>query len=79
MREPDERLADELRTVVERQLQQPDLEEVNHTVDRITEYGFSRAEAIDAVRGALLAERNEMSMEGEPFDRERYVDRLEEL
>ena len=79
MREPDERLADELRNVVERQLQQPDLEEVNHTVDRITEYGFSRAEAIDTVRGALLAELNEMRMEGEPFDRERYVDRLEEL
>ena len=79
MREPDERLADELREVVERQLQQPDLEELNHTVDRIMEYGFSRAEAIDVVRGILAAELNEMMTEEEPFDRERYVDRLEEL
>ena len=43
------------------------------------ESGFSRAEAIDVVRGILAAELNEMMTEEEPFDRERYADRLEEL
>lgn len=70
---------DEIRSVVERQLQQSDLEEVNHAVNRLIEQGHSREKAIDTVGAILLEEIHEMMTEDEMFDRERYVARLEEL
>ena len=79
MREPNERVGDEIRNVVERQLQQSDLEEVNHAVDRLMEHGHSREKAIDTVGAVLLEEIHEMMTEEETFDRERYVNRLEDL
>lgn len=72
-------LGDEIRTVVERQLQQPDLKEVNRAVDRLMEQGHSREKAIDTVGAVLLEEIHEMLTETEPFDRERYVERLQKL
>jgi len=77
--EQNSQLGDEIRAVVERQLQQPDLEEVNRTVDRLIEEGHSREKAIDTVGAVLLEEMHEMMTETEPFDRERYVERLREL
>lgn len=73
------RLGNEIRTVVERQLQQPDLEEVNHAVDRLVEEGNSREKAIDTVGAVLLEEMTEMMAEKGPFDRNRYIERLQEL
>lgn len=73
------RLGDEIRTVVKRQLQQPDLEEVNHAVDRLIEEENSREKAIDTVGAVLLEEMSAMMTEKEPFDRERYIERLQEL
>ncbi|MXV60970.1 hypothetical protein GS429_02615 [Natronorubrum sp. JWXQ-INN-674] len=73
------RLGDEIRTVVERQLQQPDLEEVNHAVDRLMDEGNSREEAVDTVGAVLLEEMSEMMSEKDPFDRERYIERLQGL
>lgn len=79
MGEPNDQLGEEIRAVVERQLRQPDLEEVNQAVDRLMEQGHSRETAIDTVGAILLEEIHEMMTENEMFDRERYVDRLEEL
>lgn len=79
MRETNEQLGDEIRAVVERQLQQSDLEEVNQAVDHVMEQGHSREKAIDTVGAILLEEIHEMMTESERFDRERYVDRLEDL
>lgn len=79
MRDTNEKLGDEIRTVVERQLQQSDLQEVNNAVDRLTDRGHSRDKAIDMVGAVLLEEIQEMMTETEPFDRDRYVERLREL
>lgn len=79
MRETNEQLGDEIRAVVERQLQQSDLQEVNSAVDRLMEQGHSREKAIDTVGAILLEEIHEMMTENEMFDRERYIDRLEDL
>lgn len=78
-RDQNPQLGDEIRTVVERQLQQPDLKEVNRAVDRLMEQGHSKEKAIDTVGSVLLEEIHEMLTETEPFDRERYVERLQEL
>lgn len=72
-------LGEEIRTVVERQLQQSDLEEVNKAVERLMEQGHSRADTIDTVGAILLEEMQEMMTDQEPFDRDRYVDRLHDL
>jgi stage III sporulation protein SpoIIIAA len=79
MRETNDQLGDEIRAIVERQLQRSDLEEVNHAVNRLMEQGHSREKAIDTVGAILLEEIHEMLTESEMFDRERYVDRLEDL
>lgn len=79
MRDTNEQIGDQIQTVVERQLQQSDLEEVNHAVDRLMEQGHSREKAIDTVGTVLLEEIQEMMTEGEMFDRDRYVARLEDL
>lgn len=79
MRDTNEQLGDEIRTVVERQLQQSDLQEVNNAVDRLMEQGHSREKAIDTVGAILLEEMHEMMTENETFDRERYVSRLNKL
>lgn len=79
MRETNQQLGDEIRAVVERQLQQSDLQEVNSAVDRLMEQGHSREKAIDTVGAILLEEIHEMMTENEMFDRERYIDRLEDL
>lgn len=79
MRETNQQLGDEIRAVVERQLQQSDLQEVNSAVDRLMEQGHSRQKAIDTVGAILLEEIHEMMTENEMFDRERYIDRLEDL
>lgn len=82
MRDPSDQnpqIGDEIRTVVERQLQQPDLEEVNRTVERLMDEGYSREAAIDAIGAVLLEEMSEMMTASEPFDRDRYIDRLQEL
>jgi hypothetical protein len=79
MRETNDQLGDEIRAVVERQLQQSELAEVNHAVDRLMEQGHSREKAIDMVGTILLEEIHEMMAETEMFDRERYVGRLEGL
>lgn len=72
-------VGDEIRAVVERQLQQPDLEEVNNAVERLVEQGYSREKAVDTVGAVLLEEMQEMMTEAEPFDRERYCERLRNL
>lgn len=72
-------LGEEIRAVVERQLQQPDLQEVNNAVERLMDQGDSREKAIDTVGAVLLEEMHEMMSETKPFDRERYVKRLREL
>ena len=79
MDDTNEQLGDEIRTAVERQLQQADLQEVNNTVDRLTDQGHSRENAIEMVGTVLLEEMQEMMTEAEPFDRDRYVERLREL
>ena len=79
MRETNEQLGDEIRAVVERQLQQSDLQEVNSAVDRLIEQGQSREKAIDTMGAILLEEIHEMMTGNEMFDRERYIDRLEDL
>jgi hypothetical protein len=78
-RDQNPQLGDEIRTIVERQLQQPDLKEVNRAVDRLMEHGHSREKAVDTVGAVLLEEIHDMLTETEPFDRERYVERLREL
>lgn len=78
-RDQNPQLGAEIRAVVERQLQQPDLEEVNETVDRLIEQGHSREQAIDAVGAVLLEEMQEMMTETESFDRTRYLTRLRNL
>lgn len=72
-------LGDEIRTVVERQLQASELDEVNQAVERLMEQGHSREEAIDTIGAVLLEEMQEMMTATEPFDRERYAERLREL
>ena len=79
MRDTNEQLGDEIRAVVERQLQQSDLEEVNQAVNRLMEQGHSREKAIDTVGAILLEEIHKMLTESEMFNRPRYVDRLEDL
>lgn len=82
MRDPSDQnpqIGDEIRTVVERQLQQPDLEEINRTVERLMDEGYSREAAIDTIGAVLLEEMSEMMTASEPFDRDRYIDRLQEL
>ena len=79
MRETNEQLGDEIRAVVERQLQQSDLEEVNQAVDHLMKLGHSREKAIDTVGAILLEEIHEMMTGNEMFDRERYVARLDDL
>lgn len=79
MDDTSEQLGDEIRTVVERQLQQADLQEVNNAVDRLINQGHSREKAIEIVGTVLLEEMQEMMAGAEPFDRDRYVKRLQEL
>lgn len=79
MRETNDQLGEEIRAVVERQLQQSNLEEVNNAVERLMEQGHSREKAIDTVGAILLEEMHEMLTENQMFDRERYVARLQEL
>lgn len=82
MRDPNThnpQLGEEIHEVVERQLQQPDLEEVNRAVDRLMEQGHTREKAIDTIGAILLEEIQEMMTKKEPFDRDRYVDRLRGL
>jgi hypothetical protein len=79
MSDTNEQLGEEIRTVVEQQLQQSDLEEVNNAVDRLTEEGHNREKAIDTVGAILLEEIQEMMSENEMFDRDRYVSRLKDL
>lgn len=78
-RDKNPQLGAEIRAVVERQLQQHDLEEVNEAVDRLIEQGHSREQAIDAVGSVLLEEMQEMMTESESFDRTRYLTRLRNL
>ncbi|WP_458191172.1 hypothetical protein [Haladaptatus sp. NG-WS-4] len=63
MRETNEHLRDEIRAVVERQLQQSDLEEINQAVNRLMEQGHSREKAIDTVGAILLEEIHKMMTE----------------
>ncbi|SFL46639.1 hypothetical protein SAMN04487950_3897 [Halogranum rubrum] len=79
MCETNDQLGDEIRAVVEQQLQRSDLEEVSQAVDRLMEQGHSREKAIDTVGAILLEEIHEMMTKNEMFDRERYVERLQEL
>lgn len=79
MDDTSEQLGDEIRTVVERQLQQANLQEVNNAVDRLINQGHSREKAIEIVGTVLLEEMQEMMAGAEPFDRDRYVKRLQEL
>lgn len=82
MRDPNDQnpqLGDEIRTVVERQLQQPELEAPNRALERLMERGHTREEAIDTIGAILLEEIHEMMTEEEPFDRARYVERLRDL
>ena len=79
MSDTNEQLGEEIRTVVEQQLQQSELEEVNSAVDRLTEQGHSREKAIDTVGAILLEEIQQMMSENEMFDRDRYISRLEDL
>lgn len=72
-------LGEEIRMVVEQQLAQPGFEAPNRAVERLMERGHTRAEAIDTIGAILLDEMREMMSEQEPFDRARYVERLEEL
>lgn len=72
-------LGAEIRAVVERQLQQPDLAAVNQTLDRLMEQGHEREQAIDAIGAVLLEEMQEMMEAQEAFDRDRYVERLRGL
>lgn len=72
-------LGNEIWTVVERQLQQSTLDEVNRSLDRLVEDGHSREKAIDTIGAVLLEEIDEMLTDHEPFDRDRYVERLRSL
>lgn len=72
-------LGDEIRTVVERQLRASELDEVNQALERLMERGHSKEEAIDMIGAVLLKEMQEMMTTTEPFDRERYTERLREL
>ena len=64
---------DEFRTVIEHQLQQPDLEKVTRAVDWLMEHDHSREQAIDTVGVILL---KEMLTKTGLFERERYAERL---
>lgn len=77
--EQNPRLGHEIRTVVERQLQHPELEEPNRAVERLMERGHTRETAIDTIGAVLLEEMDEMLREKEAFDRDRYVEQLREL
>jgi hypothetical protein len=65
--------------VVERQLRSSELEAPNQALERLMDRGHTRAQAIDTIGAVLLEEMHEMMTETEPFDRERYVERLQEL
>lgn len=77
--EQNPQLGEEIRTVVERQLNQPGLDEVNQALERLMDQGHTREKAIDTIGAVLLEEINEMMNEKETFDRGRYVKRLREL
>jgi hypothetical protein len=82
MRDSDEQnpqLGAEIRTVVERQLRSSELEAPNQALERLMDRGHTREQAIDTIGAVLLEEMYEMMTETEPFDRERYVERLQEL
>ena len=82
MRDSDEQnpqLGAEIRTVVERQLRSSELEAPNQALERLMDRGHTREQAIDTIGAVLLEEMHEMMTETEPFDRERYVERLQEL
>jgi len=77
--EQNPRLGDEIRTVVERQLQDPELDAPNDALERLMAQGHTREKAIDTIGAVMLEEIHGMMTAQEPFDRERYVDRLREL
>ncbi|MEF8902933.1 MAG: hypothetical protein V5A29_03215 [Haloarculaceae archaeon] len=82
MRDSDEQnpqLGPEIRTVVERQLRISELEAPNQALERLMDRGHTREQAIDTTGTVLLEEMHEMMAETELFDRERYVERLQEL
>jgi len=82
MRDSDEQnpqLGAGIRTVVERQLRSSELEAPNQALERLMDRGHTREQAIDTIGAVLLEEMHEMMAETEPFDRERYVERLQEL
>jgi hypothetical protein len=82
MRDSDEQnpqVGEEIRTVVERQLQGSELDAPNQALERLMERGHSREEAIDTIGAVLLEEMQEMMTATEPFDQERYAERLREL
>ena len=65
--------------MVERQLRSSELEAPNQALERLMDRGHTREQAIDTIGAVLLEEMHEMMTETEPFDRERYVERLQEL
>jgi hypothetical protein len=77
--EQNPQLGDEIRTVVERQLRDPELDEPNRALERLMEQGHSREKAVDTIGAVLLEEIHEMLTAEEMFDRERYTERLREL
>lgn len=82
MRDSDEQnpqVGEEIRTVVERQLRSSELEAPNQALERLIDRGHTREQAIDTIGAVLFEEMHEMMTETEPFDRERYVERLQEL
>jgi hypothetical protein len=82
MRDSNERnpqVGEEIRTVVERQLRGSELDAPNEALERLVERGHTREEAIDMIGVVLLEEIQEMMTATEPFDGERYAERLREL
>lgn len=77
--EQNPQLGDEIRTVVERQLRDPELDEPNRALERLMEQSHSREKAVDTIGAVLLEEIHEMLTAEEMFDRERYTERLREL
>lgn len=72
-------LGADIRTVVERQLQSSELDERTQAGERRIERGHTRAEAIDTSGAVRLDEMHEMMTATDPFDRERYTERLRAL
>ncbi len=70
---------EQIRLIVENQLQDNEPEETGRTLARLMAAGYGRTEAVDKIGKVVVAELLDVLESRQPFDKRRFTDRLRAL